>query len=60
MAPSEVFNDPIAELDYEQLEKFKLKEKYAKIKSGEYQPDDDDATEWDLNDLSKTVVTCLW
>ena len=59
MAPSEVFSDPIAELDYEQLEKSKLQEKYAKIKTGKYEPDDDDATEWDLNDLSKNSVTTL-
>ena len=50
MAPSEVYNDPI---DCEQVQKFKLHEKYAKIKTGKYEPDDDDATEWDLNDLSK-------
>ena len=60
MAPSEVYSDPI---DCEQVQKFKLKEKlhekYAKIKTGKYEPDDDDATEWDLNDLSKNSVTSL-
>ena len=56
MAPSEVFSDPIAGLDYKQLEKFKLKEKYDKINTGKYEPADDDATEWDLNDLSKTLL----
>ena len=54
MPPSEVFSDQIENRDEaEKLKKLKLKEKYAKIKSGLYEPDTDDESEWDVNDLSK-------
>ena len=51
MPPSEVFSEIL--FDAEQVKKLKLEEKYAKIKTGEYEAHEDDATEWDVNDLSK-------
>jgi hypothetical protein len=57
MPPSEVFSDQIENRDEaEKLKKLKLKEKYAKIKSGLYEPDTDDESEWDVNDLSKNFI----
>ena len=57
MPPSEVFSDQIENHDeVEKLKKLKLKEKYAKIKSGLYEPDTDDESEWDVNDLSKNFI----
>lgn len=53
-----MFCDTIVDYDIEQLKKLELKEKYTKIKNGEYDAHEDDETEWDVTDLSLPCSGC--
>ena len=53
MSPTEAFINSINEYTNDKEKKKKLEEKLASIKNGSYEPDDDDESEWDVNDLSE-------